>query len=151
MNTTLVSEPVSQSGDDQNQRTAPALWRPTAVGALSLIFNPVFGSILILMNWQALGVKEKIRSAQLWLIISIIMLVVVFFIPSPFGTVVSLTYLLVWYLSSAKPQANYIRERWGQAYPQRSWLWPLLIAVMAVATLYGVNFLIGFAQALLSQ
>ena len=151
MNTTSVSGPSSQSGNDKNQGVAPALWNPTAAGAWSLIFNPVFGSILVLMNWQALGMKEKIRSAQLWLITSIIILVVSFFIPSPYGTVVSLAYLLVWYLSSAKTQAKYINELWGQAYPRRSWLWPLLIAVIGAVILYGFIFFISFVQALLSQ
>ena len=151
MNTTPVREPASQPENEQVQGTAPALWNPTAAGAWSLIFNPVFGSILVLMNWQALDMKEKIRNSQLWLAVSIIMLVVSFFIPSPFGTVFSLAYLLVWYLSSAKMQAKYINEQWGQAYPRRSWLLPLLIAVIATAILYGVVFFISFVQALLSQ
>lgn len=151
MNTTPVREPASQSENNQVEGAAPALWNPAAAGAWSLIFNPVFGSILVLMNWQALGMKEKIRNAQLWLTVSIIMLVVSFFIPYPFGTVVSLAYLLVWYLSSAKTQAKYINGQWGQAYPRRSWLWPLLIAVIATAFLYGVVFFISFVQALVSQ
>ena len=103
------------------------------------------------MNWQAMGVKEKIRGAQLWLIVSIIMLVIGFFIPSPFGTVIALAYLLIWYFSAAKPQAKYINERWGKTYPRKSWLWPLVIAIVAVVILYGSIFFIGFVQAMLSQ
>jgi hypothetical protein len=49
----------------QGAGAAPKLWNPEAAGAWSLIFNPMFGSILVLMNWQALKVPEKVRSAQL--------------------------------------------------------------------------------------
>ena len=135
MSNTSVSEPSLQSGNDKNQEIAPALWNPTIVGALSTIFSPVFGSILILLNWQALGIKEKIRSALLWLIISIIMLVVIFYDwPVLLPVFIYLTYLIVWYLYLVKPQANYISEHWKQTYTRRSWPWQLLIPMVLGCT-----------------
>ena len=150
MNATPVNESVP-SLSNQNQAIAPVLWNPEAAGGWSLIFNPVFGSILVLMNWQALGIKEKIRSSQIWLLLSIIMLVTRFFLPTPFGTAVTISYLLIWYFSAAKPQAKYIKERWGNTYPRRSWLWPLVIAIVALMLLYGSIFFLAFVQAMLSQ
>ena len=151
MNATPVNESSVPSLSNQNQAITPVLWNPEAAGGWSLIFNPVFGSILVLMNWQALGIKEKIRNSQIWLIVSIVMLVIGFFLPSPFGTTLTLSYLLIWYFSAAKPQAKYIKERWGNTYPRRSWLWPLAIAIVALMILYGSIFFIAFVQAMLSQ
>ena len=129
MNETSIQESNPQPISDQPQGNVPKLWNPEAAGGWSLIFNPVFGSILVLMNWQALGEKEKIRSAQIWLVVSIVvMLLVLFFVPGDFRGVVMFVYLLIWYFAAAKPQARYFKERWGTAYPRRSWLWPLLIA-----------------------
>ena len=147
----MNATPVNESAVPVPSTTAPVLWNPEAAGGWSLIINPVFGSILVLMNWQALGIKEKIRNSQIWLIVSIIMLVIGFFLPSPFGTVVTLSYLLIWYFSAVKPQAKYIKERWGNTYPRKSWLWPLVIAIVALMILYGSIFFIAFVQAMLSQ
>ena len=139
MSNTSFSEPTLQSGNGKNQAVAPALWNPTIVSALSAIFSPVFGSILVLLNWQALGIKEKIRSALLWLTISIIMLVVIFYdywpLPSPlFQVFLYLTYLIVWYFYLVKPQANYINEHWKQAYTRRGGFWQLLIPMVLGGT-----------------
>lgn len=128
MNESSIQESIPQPISSQTEGSVPKLWNPEAAGAWSLIFNPVFGSILVLMNWQALGDKEKIRNAQMWVAVSIVVLVVLFFLPPAFWSVVSISYLLIWYFSAAKPQAKYFTERWGKAYPRRSWLWPLLIA-----------------------
>lgn len=151
MNENLVQASPVQSLSNQSAGTAPVLWNPEAAGAWSLIFNPVFGSILVLMNWQALRVPEKVRSAQLWLVLSILVLVGSFFLPTSLQALVNIGYLLVWYLSAAKPQAKYIKERWGQAYPRRSWLWPLLIAFGLLFSFVCLVFVLGMAQAVLSQ
>jgi heme/copper-type cytochrome/quinol oxidase subunit 2 len=144
MNESSIQESIPQPISNSDQLNVPKLWNPEAVGAWSLIFNPVFGSILVLMNWQALGEKEKVRNAQLWLAVSIVVLVAVIFLPPSIRSLVSISYLLLWYFSAAKPQARYFKERWGTAYPRRSWLWPLLIGfgiifgaicVIAAATL----------------
>ena len=152
MDTTPSNDPVSSQVNPSNLESSPPLWNPSTAGAWSLIFNPVFGSILILMNWQALDNKEKIRGSQIWLALSVIVLLAVLFLPlpSPFGSVISLTYLLIWYFSSAKQQANYIQEKWGKNYAKRSWLWPLVIAIVVMVILYGSIFFLSFVNALLS-
>ena len=151
MNENLVQASPVQPLSNQAVAAAPLLWNPEAAGAWSLIFNPVFGSTLVLMNWQALRVPEKVRSAQLWLLMSIIVLVGSFFLPTSIQALVSIGYLLVWYFAAAKPQAKYIKERWGQAYPRRSWLWPLLIAFGLLFSFLCLIFALSMAQAVLSQ
>jgi len=147
MNENPVQVSTAQPLNDQVQGATPAIWNPEAAGGWSLFFTPIFGSILVLRNWQALGVKEKIRSAQLWLIASIIMVVVQFLVSTPllFG------YLVIWYFASAKSQAKYVREKWGKEYPRKSWLWPLLIGFGTVLAIFVFIFVISFAQAILSQ
>ena len=148
MNETPVIESSDQSMNKQNTRTSIALWNPTAVGNWSLIFTPVFGSILILMNWQAMEKKEQIRNAQIWLVVSILMFGVqlVSGIPS-----LGLLYFGIWYFASAKLQAKYVKELWGEEYPRRSWLWPLIIGFVALIVLFGSIFFISFIGAVLSQ
>jgi heme/copper-type cytochrome/quinol oxidase subunit 2 len=147
MNATPVNESVVPSLSNQDQGTAPALWNPEAAGGWSLFFTPIFGAILVLMNWQALGAKEKIRGAQLWLIASIIMVVVQILVSFPLLFV----YLVIWYFASAKSQAKYINERWGKTYPRKSWLWPLIIGLGVVFSFLCLAFLGGMLQGLLSQ
>jgi ABC-type Fe3+ transport system permease subunit len=54
--------------------------------------------------------------------------------------------LLTWYFVSAKPQARFIKERFGKDYPRRGWGRPFLyallvfVAVMLVAFLGGIIF-----------
>jgi len=147
MNANPVQESTAQPLNDQVQGVAPALWNPEAAGGWSLFFTPIFGSILVLRNWQALGVKEKIRGAQLWLIASIIMVVVQFLVSTPF----LFAYLVIWYFASAKSQAKYVRENWGKEYPRKSWLWPLLIGLGTVFAIFVFIFVMGLAQEILSQ
>src|SRR3990172_9439245 len=104
MNENLMQQSPAQPLDNQGYGTAPALWNPEAAGGWSLIFTPIFGAILVLKNWQALGAKEKIRGAQLWLIASIIMVVVQILVGIPLLFV----YLVIWYFASAKSQAKYV-------------------------------------------
>jgi heme/copper-type cytochrome/quinol oxidase subunit 2 len=147
MDANPVNESAAQSLSNQDHGTAPALWNPEAAGGWSLIFTPIFGAILVLKNWQALGAKEKIRGAQLWLIASIIMVVVQILVSIPLLFV----YLVIWYFASAKSQAKYVSEKWGKEYPRKSWLWPLLIGFGTVIAIFVFIFVIGLAQAILSQ
>jgi hypothetical protein len=38
--------------------------------------------------------------------------------------------LIAWYFSSAKSQAKYIRERFGDSYPRKGWLKPIIITIL---------------------
>jgi heme/copper-type cytochrome/quinol oxidase subunit 2 len=105
---------------------APPMWNPDAAGLWSLLFTPVFGSTLVMKNWRALGEDGRARSALYWLIASVFMLVV------SFAGGIGLLWIIIWYFAAQRPQAQYIKERWGKDYPKRGWGIPLLIAVGAV-------------------
>lgn len=151
MNENLVQPSPAQPLSNEGYGPAPVLWNPEAAGAWSIIFNPLFGSILVLMNWQTLGVKEKVRGSQIWVAVSVLVLFVLFFLPSTLRSLVAISYLLVWYFAAAKPQTKYIRERWGKAYPKRSWLWPLLIAFGILFSLFCLAFVVVMVQGSLPQ
>ena len=120
---------------------APPLWNPNAAACWSLVFTPILGTWLHWTNWSALGEAERTASARLWLIASVVVtlassLVVMGGIRAP-GTLrlLNFGYLLAWYVVGARPQARWVKERLGTAYPRRGWALPLLIAtgVMIVA------------------
>lgn len=110
---------------------APALWNPDAAGAWSLILSPIFGSVLAMKNYRALGEEALARTARNWMFGSIAML----FVAGIVGGVIGLVWILVWYTMFQRKQTHYIRERWGTDYPRRGWLVPLLIGF---GTLVGV-------------
>jgi hypothetical protein len=118
---------------------APRLWNPDAAGAWSLIFTPVFGSILLLKNWQAIGRDDKVKAARIWLIASIVM-----FVLTILEGGISLIYIIIWYFAWQKPQTKYVKEQWGKDYPRKSWKKPLLIGFGcwggAVIILFGFIF-----------
>ena len=120
---------------------APRLWNPDAAGAWSLMFTPVFGSILLLKNWQAIGRDDKVKAARNWLYASIVVLVlaivvgmvgltfyitisnVTFFVDEYVG----LIYIFIWYFAWQRPQTKYVKMQWGKDYPRKSWGKPLQI------------------------
>ncbi|KAF0811437.1 hypothetical protein IGB42_04055 [Andreprevotia sp. IGB-42] len=124
---------------------APALWNPDAVGNWCLLFSPVFGATLSLKNWIAIGDQQQIASAKGWLIASIVVFVLGLFFP-PF----MLIYLIVWYLAANRPQAKFIQQQWGKAYPRKSWGAPLGIAFGILVSIwmafFGLALLLGAAH-----
>lgn len=104
--------------------TAPALWNPDAAGAWSLLLSPIFGSVLIRNNWRAIGDEAKARTGMVWIVVSVLML-----IPAVLFGLSAFIYIIVWYVAWQRPQATYIRERWGKDYPRKGWGLPLLAAV----------------------
>ena len=103
---------------------APVLWNPDAAGAWSLMFTPVFGSVLVRRNWKAIGDEDKARQGTIWLGASIVML-----LATIFTGILGFLYIIVWYFAWQRPQAQFIRERWGKDYPRKGWGVPLLLAL----------------------
>ena len=100
---------------------APALWNPDAAGAWSIFLTPVFGSVLLWRNWQAIGDAKKARAGMIWILVSILMYVATWLLYFALG----LVYLVVWYLAWQRPQALYVREYLGSDYPRKPWFFPV--------------------------
>lgn len=121
---------------------APPLWNPDAAGVWSLFLSPVFGSTLVLKNWQAIGDKARSKTGRIWLIVSIVMLIPTIFFPGLFGII----YIITWYFAWQRKQTKYVKEHWGKDYPRKSWTVPLLIGIVAFAV---ISFVLGFLSTLL--
>jgi hypothetical protein len=101
----------------------PALWNPDAAGAWSLLITPVFGSVLVRKNWQAIGDEAKVRTGTVWIAVSILLFAAVMIVP--FGGLLWLPYIIVWYFAWQRPQRNIASAR--RDYPRKGWGAPLLI------------------------
>lgn len=133
---TQASIPTSQPPPSMPplQSTAshgPALWNPNAAALWSILFTPAFGTFLHMKNWRALGNTKKATTAMCWFIASIILYAIYFFSSNPMPAGI-FGLLFWWYLISARPQANLIKQQFGTAYPRKSWLIPLLFAFVAL-------------------
>jgi hypothetical protein len=119
---------------------APAMWNPDAAGAWSLLLTPIFGSTLVWRNWTALGERSRAQMALLWLAVSVVALVIaVLILPA-----LQLPYIILWYFACQRPQTQFIKARWGNDYPRRPWLVPIL---GAVGGLLVFSFVLGFLTA----
>lgn len=109
----------------------PALWNPNAAGLWSILLNPVFGSILVWRNWQALGDRFHARIALIWLGLSVL----VFWIAMTTAASLNVPFLVIWYFACQRPQAVYVKKAWGDDYPRKPWAVPLLVAFGLLAGL----------------
>ena len=114
----------------------PVLWNPDAAGLWSLPFSPLFGSILVLMNWQAIGAVERVRSAWVWVALSVVSLVA-----SVFFQWLPLLFLIIWYFAQQRQQTAYVKERWGDRYPRRDWGVPILLGVAGRVALITIAYM----------
>lgn len=117
---------------------ATALWRPSAVAVWSLVFTPVFGSYLLMCNWQALGDRRAATAARRWLGASLAMLALQLFAGAidrrvngnfPLAHWLPIAWLGLWLLAAAAPQWQLVRRRFGRAYARREWNGALATAV----------------------
>ena len=120
------SQPFNMKKPEVKTRIKPTLWNPTVGANWSLLLSPAFGAYMHMLNWQALGYNEKAKSSRNWFLVSLPL--------SLFG--LGFFVLIAWYFSSAKEQIKYIKTHFGDNYPKRSWVKPLLIAI--ATTLIGL-------------
>jgi hypothetical protein len=128
---TDVTNPYAppQARVDDAVGAAPALWNPNAAANWSLLFSPVFGSLLVYLNWKAIGDEHQTKTAQVWLALSIAVLALSMVLDS---RAPALPWLIIWYFSSARKQATFVKERYGNNYPRKRWGKPLGIAALAM-------------------
>lgn len=127
-----------------NKYVEGAIWNPNAAINWSVLFSPVFGSCLHLKNWEVLNEPSKVASARKWLYVSIGLLIALL-LTLPFTDDDSVKwvgqanfiFLLIWYFAAARPQARYVKAKYGAGYPRKPWTRPLLIA-SGLAVIYFV-------------
>jgi len=136
----------------------PALWNPGAAASWSLLFSPLFGAILHMKNWQAMGETQKAASARAWAIgigVFFILLAIVSVVLPESKAIDSLSrflglgLLLTWYFASGKPQQAHVRAKFGENYPRRGWSKPLLLALLALIGYFLIAFVVVLVYGLL--
>lgn len=138
------ASPKSAVADVVEGEAAPPLWNPTAAGAWSLLFTPIFGAVLHMQNWKALGQPEKATASKRWILGCITFFVAIMvsalFLP-PSKNIDRLTnlsgfvLLIGWYYSIGKSQQTYVAQRFGKTYPRRGWAIPL-VSALGIAIVY---------------
>lgn len=145
--------PSSNIDGGLNKETAPELWNPNAAANWCLLFSVAFGAFLHMKNWQALGEHKRAASAKVWVIISAVVVVGFVLITSLFPEnkgvgallqMLTIAFLFAWYFGSARAQAKFVKERFGDSYPRKGWGKPILIVV---GLIFGAFIISGFIAA----
>lgn len=151
--TNPYAPPTAHVADVAHREPAPRIWNPNAAANWSLLFSPVFGAILHMKNWDALGEPAKAAGAKAWAIAALVLLLAVAGVSAMLpdskaldaaSRGIGLILLLLWYFSSGRAQARYVKEKFGAAYPRKGWTRPLLIAFGLTAGFFALVFVIAF-------
>ena len=110
------------------------IWNPNAACSWSLLFSPAFGAYIQSLNWTTLNEPVRARSAKVWFLVSLLMTTMLSLLPlagvgQQEARYLALLYLLIWYFAAGRPQARYVKEKYGRDYPRKAWGKPLLIAI----------------------
>jgi len=127
-----IATPVAPSGTaalpPSDGAAPPALYDPSVAAWLSLLFSPIFGGWCCRHNYLALGLPDKAKRSQTWMILGVGYLLLEMFVPSVWKW--WLFFLAAWYCCDGRQQAQYLKEN-DVAYEKKSWRMPLLVAIGA--------------------
>lgn len=115
--------------------TAPALWNPLAAALWSLLLTPVFGGLLHIQNWRALGRPDKARQGVFWVAASALVMAGGYALSPEAGLLLLDGILLLWLVFPAREQVVYVRRHIGREYPRRSWVEAAALAIALMASL----------------
>ena len=124
-----------------------ALWNPAAAAAWSLLFTPIFGAWLHMLNWRALGEPARAAASWRWVQAGFAMVGVCVLLglalPESKGAEsvarsIGMGLLVAWYIGAARVQSAYVREKFGKAYVHRPWGRVLLLAFGAMFGFFAV-------------
>jgi hypothetical protein len=140
LDTNPYSAPQANLEGNKQADPSPAIWNPGAAAKWSLLFSPIFGALLHMKNWEALGKPEKAAASRQWAIgCAIFYFVIVMagiFVQESKGYETlergaCLGLLIGWYMASAKDQMDFVAYGYGKDYVRRGWGKPMLFAVLA--------------------
>jgi hypothetical protein len=154
----LYAPPKSEVADFTVSEAAPALWNPKAAASWSVLFSPVFGAIVHMKNWEALGEPQKAANAKAWALVGVAFFVALtiagallpqFKALDAAGRLLAIALLIGWYYASGKPQQAYVDAKFGNDYRKKGWLKPLSLAVLGFIGFIVVAALFGFVLGML--
>ncbi len=124
------------------QATDLALWSPDMAALFSVIFTPIFGAVLHVMNSRRLGEPRLVSIATFWLVASLVATAAGFWLlrgltwtlMRPFGvSVLLMPYSSLWYFAAAHAQSRFVARSFGTKFVHRKL--PLASALAAAAML----------------
>lgn len=146
--------PTAEVADVQPPvQASPPLWNPNAAASWSLLLTPVFGSVVQMKNWQALGETRRAAASKAWAIGSLAFFVVMAVVGGLLADsraldavtrLLGFLLLIVWYYANGKSQQAYVLGKFGTGYPRKGWGKPLLLAVLALVGFIVAMGLLGF-------
>jgi len=119
-----------------------ALWSPDSVAFWSLLFTPIFGSVMHVLNASRLGQKSLLYSALFWLAVNTYLTnYIVWLTPKGDNMLETLfnqssallPLMAIWYLLGVRRQSRYVIAQFGANYHRQS-LW-LALCCAALLTL----------------
>jgi hypothetical protein len=129
------SKKAALLGSSSTAKADVSLWNPEAAAKWSVLLSPVFGAFLQAKNWTSLGQKDKARKSMIWVYAGIVILLIAMFQQGTIGSSIVVVFLLIWYFSSAKGQAKYVKAELNDKYERKGWLKPIIIAVISLGIL----------------
>lgn len=137
METTVQPLDTAQVSDNE----AIVLWNPTAAALWSLLLTPAFGAWLHMRNWERLGQPDQARQARYWFA-GLLLIVLASYAAAAAGALLgrddlsapwwaSLALFGAWGAGSAYQQIKHVDDHHGESYARRSWVAPVLIALIA--------------------
>ncbi|MBH5328065.1 hypothetical protein H9Q10_00035 [Eikenella sp. S3360] len=115
--------PQSENTGSRSQGT-PELWNPNAAACWSLLFSPVFGAALHMLNARAMGDQEleKLNKVFMWGMVAVILLSVPIALIFNLNTnFVGLALLGAWYGGVGRKQVALVKDELGNDYPRKPW------------------------------
>jgi hypothetical protein len=113
---------------------APALWNPGAVGSWSFLFTWAFGGFLLARNWKSLGDPARATRCMIWFCSIFLWTLLALFTPDTqawcgaFRGGGLVIYLIFCWLE-VYPQGKFVKERFNDQYPRKSWKKPIACGV----------------------
>lgn len=147
MQTNPYSAPNAKLDTLAENAITPALWNPKVISVLGFFLSPIFGSIMLMKNWQAMGEPEKARQSMYWAVGTILfyaaMIVLVLALPESSAESVptrgaSIGLFAAWYMTSCKVQKDIVAVRFGTDFPKRGWALPILYGIGGYIGLVGI-------------
>jgi hypothetical protein len=135
---TTATAIAPSAGSDGQTASLPAIWNPFAAANWSLLFTPIFGAILLSMNWTALGESSRAKRALVWAFATPLVVIALVLLGSAGGRGVAgllqaalyFSYVAVWYFASARPQGSYVKSKYQEFYPRKPWTIPIIVGLV---------------------
>ncbi|OAM30022.1 MULTISPECIES: hypothetical protein [Eikenella] len=145
--------PQSENTGLRGQGT-PELWNPNAAACWSLLFSPIFGAALHMLNARALGDQEleKLNKAFIWGMLAVVAIAIPIFVIFDIGTnVLGLALLGAWYGGVGRKQVAQVKDEFGTDYPRKSWGKPIFFGILGVCGLFVYSFIVIFVLSMMGM